>query len=120
MSYLTTRARLILLIIASALPALVLSVYHGLERRSEAEANAREDLERFSALAVQQQEEGIEGVRQLLFALSASVPSLVRWPEACSGFFKRMMDASGGLYEAKNSVRNRVVLSDENPSARRA
>ena len=46
MNYLTTRARLILLIIAAALPALGLSVYHGLERRSEAEANAHEDLER--------------------------------------------------------------------------
>ena len=104
MSYLTTRARLILLIIASALPALALSVYHGLERRSDAEADAREDLERFAALAVQQQEQGIEGVRQLLLALSASAPPLVRWPEACSGFFKRMMDASGGLYRAMGVV----------------
>src|SRR5688572_15379637 len=104
MSYLTTRARLILLIIAAALPALVLSVYHGLERRSDAEANARQDLERFAALAVQQQEESIEGVRQLLLALSASAPPLVRWPEACSRFFKRMMDASGGLYRAMGII----------------
>ena len=104
MNFLTTRARLILLIVAAAMPALVLSVHHGLERRSEAEANAREDLERFAALAVQQQEEGIEGVRQLLLALSASVPVLVRWPEVCSGFFKRMMDASGGLYRALGVV----------------
>ena len=104
LNFLTTRARLILLIIAAALPAFVLSVYHGLERRSEAEATAREDLERFAALAVQQRESGIEGVRQLLLALSLSAPPLMRWPEACSGFFKRIMDASGGLYRAMGVI----------------
>ena len=104
LNFLTTRARLILLIIAAALPAFVLSVYHGLERRSEAEATAREELERFAALAVQHRESGIEGVRQLLLALSLSAPPLMRWPEACSGFFKRIMDASGGLYRTMGVI----------------
>ena len=100
MNNLTTRARLILLILASALPALGVSVYNGFEHRSALESDAREDLARFAALAARKQEESLEGVRQFLFALSASAESLMRSPRDCSEFFRKLVSASDGLYNA--------------------
>jgi hypothetical protein len=94
------RARLVLLVVAAALPALGLSIYNGLERRQAAEANARTELGRTAALAARQQEESLHGVRQLLFALTASAASLVKNPEECTRFFNQLIIQSGGLYQS--------------------
>jgi diguanylate cyclase (GGDEF)-like protein len=100
MKNLTIRVRILLLILASALPALALSVHSGLELRAAAEINAREDLERFTVLAAHQQEGIIEGMRQLLFALSGSAISLMQSPQACSEFFRKLVEASNGMYHS--------------------
>ena len=96
----STRGRIALLVIVSALPALGLSIYNGLERWSQAELSAREDLKRFAALAARQQEETVESVRQLLFTVAKTADSLAREPKACQEFFKRLVTASGGLYHS--------------------
>ena len=100
MKNLTTRARLILLILASALPALGVSVYNGFEHRRALATDAREDLARFAALAARKQEESLEAVRQFLFALSGSAESLMRSPRDCSEFFRKLVAASDGLYNS--------------------
>jgi diguanylate cyclase (GGDEF)-like protein len=100
MHNLSTRARIALLVILSALPALLFSIYNGVERRSQAELSARENLKRLAALAAKQQEEMIEGVRQLLFAVAPTAESLKRDPRSCQEFFKRLVEASGGLYHS--------------------
>jgi len=100
MENLSIRARLALLIIASALPAFGLSVYIGLERRAQAEVVAREDLARFAALAATRQEEVIEGARQLLFAVAGTADSLRHDTRACQDFFARLVRGSDGLYHS--------------------
>ena len=100
MNKLSIRSRLALLIIVSALPALGLAVYTGLERRSQAEVDARDDLARMAALAATRQEEVIEGARQLLFAVAETADSLRRDPKACQEFFARLVRGSDGLYHS--------------------
>lgn len=100
MRKLNIRSRLALLVVASALPALGLSIYHGVERRAQAETSAREDLRRLATLAAKQQEESIEAVRQLLSVLAGTADSLTKEPKACQEFFKKLVDASGGLYHS--------------------
>jgi diguanylate cyclase (GGDEF)-like protein len=100
MENLSIRTRLALLIIVSALPAFGLSVYTGLERRAQAEVDARADLARFAALAATRQEEVIEGARQLLFAVAGTADSLRHDPRACQDFFARLVRGSDGLYHS--------------------
>jgi diguanylate cyclase (GGDEF)-like protein len=100
MENLSIRTRLALLIIVSALPAFGLSVYTGLERRAQAEVDARADLARFAALAATRQEEVIEGARQLLFAVAETADSLRHDPRACQDFFARLVRGSDGLYHS--------------------
>jgi diguanylate cyclase (GGDEF)-like protein len=100
MENLNIRTRLALLIIVSALPAFGLSVYTGLERRAQAEVDARADLARFAALAATRQEEVIEGARQLLFAVAGTADSLRHDPRACQDFFARLVRGSDGLYHS--------------------
>lgn len=100
MEKLSIRTRLALVIILSALPALGLSIYNGLERRAQAERNARSDLMRLASLAAKRQEETIEGARQLLFAVAGTATSLRQDPSACQGFFMRLVRSSEGLYHS--------------------
>ena len=95
-----TRARIVLLILAAALPALALSVYNGIEQRATTIANASDDLERFAALAARQQEATIEGMHHMLFALTGSVESLMKSPRECSEFFRRLVAASNGMHHS--------------------
>lgn len=119
MGNMSTRARIALLVILSALPALLFSVYSGLERRSQAESSARENLKRIASLAAKQQEETIEGARQLLFAAAGTAESLRREPRACYEYFKRLAGAGGGLYRSMgvhdadgNPICNAVTWQD--------
>ncbi len=100
MKNVSIRSRLALLVVVCALPALGLSIYHGLERRTHAELSAREDLQRLAALAARQQDETIEGVRQLLLAVAGTAGFLRRERTTCQDFFKRLVNASGGLYHS--------------------
>ena len=100
MQNVSTRSRLALLVIVSALPALGLSIYNGLERRAQAEISAREDLKKSAALAAKHQEETVEGARQLLFALAGTAESLRKDPKKCQEFFTKLAESSGGLYRS--------------------
>jgi diguanylate cyclase (GGDEF)-like protein len=97
---LSTRGRVAVVVVLSAVPALALMVYGALEQRYVAEAHAREDLQRYARLAAKQQEQNLEGARQLLFALSGVVPALTRDRQACHEYFRGLMLASHGLYNS--------------------
>jgi diguanylate cyclase (GGDEF)-like protein len=97
---LSTRGRVAVLVVLSAVPALGLMVYSALEQRDMTEAHAREDLQRYAKLAAKQQEQTLEGARQLLFALSGAVPALMRDRQACHEYFQGMLQASRGLYHS--------------------
>ena len=83
MKTLSTRGRVAVVVVLSAVPALAWMVYGALEQRSVAEAHAREDLQRYARLAAKQQEQTLEGARQLLFTLSEMAPTLMRDRQAC-------------------------------------
>ena len=100
MKDLSTRGRVAIVVVLSAVPALVWMVYGALEQRYVAEAHAREDLQRYARLAAKQQEQNLEGARQLLFALSGVVPALTRDRQACHEYFRGLMLASHGLYNS--------------------
>lgn len=113
MEKLSIRTRLALIIVLAALPVFGLSIYNGLERRAQAERNARGDLTRLAALAAKRQEETIEGARQLLFAVAATVDSLRHDPAACQGYFMRLVGGSDGLYHSMgiHSPEGRLICS---------
>lgn len=100
MKNLSTRGRVAVVVVLSAVPALALMVYGALEQRYVAEAHARENLQRYARLAAKQQEQNLEGARQLLFALSGVVPALTRDRQACHEYFRGLMLASHGLYNS--------------------
>ena len=105
MKRLSTRAQLVLLILAAALPALALSVYTGMERRAAVEAGARGELDRAATLAAQQVEESIDGVRQMLLPISISANTLIQSPEACSRFFSELLLAdNSNLYHSMGLI----------------
>jgi len=60
MTDLKARARIFILVILAALPALLLTVYRAIERRASAEAQAREELRRLVKLAAMQQWQVVE------------------------------------------------------------
>jgi diguanylate cyclase (GGDEF)-like protein len=97
---LSTRGRVAIVVVLSAVPALGWMVYGALEQRYVAEAHAREDLQRYARLAAKQQEQALEGARQLLFALSGVVPALMRDRQACHEYFRGLMLAGHGLYHS--------------------
>ncbi len=55
MTKLRTRARIFVLVILAALPALLLTVYSAIERRCSAESQSRAELGRLVKLAAMQQ-----------------------------------------------------------------
>jgi two-component system, LuxR family, sensor kinase FixL len=69
------RFRLLLLVLLSALPALALTLYTGLEQRQMARASAQEDALRLTRLAAGNHNAVVEGADQFLRAL-AQLPQL--------------------------------------------
>ncbi len=69
------RFRLLLLVLLSALPALALTLYTGLEQRQMARESAQEDAFRLTRLAASNHSAQIEGANQFLVAL-ANLPQI--------------------------------------------
>jgi diguanylate cyclase (GGDEF)-like protein len=100
MRNLSTRSKLILLVVASALPALALTLYSTLEERAAAKANARADLVRLTRLATREQEQIIEGVRQTMVASSQVLTALQADRAACNRYFARLLAQNRGRYHS--------------------
>jgi len=100
MRNLSTRNKLILLVVASALPALALTLYSTLEERDAAKANARADLVRLTRLATREQEQIIEGVRQTMVASSQVLTALQADAAACNRYFARLLAQNRGRYHS--------------------
>jgi len=96
----STRSKLILLVVASALPALALTLYSTLEEREAAKANARADLVRLTRLATREQEQIIEGVRQTMVASSQVLTALQADRAACNRYFARLLAQNRGRYHS--------------------
>ncbi len=100
MKNLSTRSKLIFLVVASALPALALTLYSTFEERDAAKANARADLVRLTRLATREQEQIIEGVRQTMVASSQVLKALQSDRAGCNRYFASLLAQNRGRYHS--------------------
>ena len=80
------RSRLLLLVLISALPALILTLYTGLDQRRQAADTAKQDALRLARLAASNQAFLIESSRQLTAILSNLPQISSGQPAECSAF----------------------------------
>ena len=97
---LKTRARILILVILAALPALVLTAYSALERRGEEERQARAELTRLVRLAAMQQWQVIESARQMMVASSQILLTLLEDRQRCTRYFANLLAQNRDSYHA--------------------
>ena len=100
MTDLKARARIFILVILAALPALLLTVYSAIERRASAEAQAREELRRLVKLAAMQQWQVVEGARQMMVASSQILPTLMGDRKRCGQYFANLLAQNREIYNS--------------------
>jgi diguanylate cyclase (GGDEF)-like protein len=97
---LNTRGRIVLLVVLTALPALVFTLYSTWDERARAEAHAGQELRRLVRLAAHQQAQIVEGARQTLVAVSL-VPSIVlNDADRCNDYLAKLLAQSSGIYHS--------------------
>jgi diguanylate cyclase (GGDEF)-like protein len=100
MTRLKTRARILLLVVMAALPALVFTVYSAIERRETEERQARAELTRLVKLAALQQWQVVESARQMMAASLPILLTLVDDTERCRRYFANLLGQNRGSYHA--------------------
>jgi diguanylate cyclase (GGDEF)-like protein len=100
MTDLKARARIFVLVILAALPALLLTVYSAIERRASAEAQAREELRRLVKLAAMQQWQVVEGARQMMVASSQILSTLMEDRKRCGQYFANLLAQNREIYNS--------------------
>jgi len=96
----STRSKLVLLVVVSALPALALTLYSAFEQRAVAKENAQEDLIRLTRLAAREQEQIVEGVRQTMVASSQVLAALRSNRAGCNRYFASLLAQNRGRYHS--------------------
>lgn len=86
------RSRLILFVLLAATPALLLTLYSGLEQRRQAGEAAKSDAQRLVRLAANSQELLIENTRGFIIAISHSLAPVDNDLSRCSETFSHMLD----------------------------
>ena len=100
MGNLSTRSRLVLLLLLASLPALALTVYNAFDQRATAEQQARADLGSLARIGAQQQMQIVEGAKQLMIGFSL-VPADLRNDAAyCHDYVRQVLQKTSGLYSA--------------------
>jgi diguanylate cyclase (GGDEF)-like protein len=97
---LSTRIRIIALIILVALPALGLTVINAMRERATADARARQEITQLAQIAAAYQDRIIESSHQMLIAISPILPELQLDRERCNRYFANMMKSSGDRYHS--------------------
>lgn len=100
MKNLSTRIRIIALIILVALPALGLAVINAMRERATADTRARQEIAQLAQLAAVHQDRVVESSRQMLMAISPILPELQLDRERCNRYFANMMKSSGDRYHS--------------------
>jgi diguanylate cyclase (GGDEF)-like protein len=107
MTNLKTRARILVLVVLAALPALFLTVYSALERRESEESQARAELVRLVKLAAMQQWQVVESARQMMVASLPILVTLLEDRQRCTEYFGNLLAQNRDSYHA-------MGLFDEN------
>ena len=100
MTNLKTRARILILVILAAFPALILTVYSAVERRGEEERQARAELVRLVRLAAMQQWQVVEGARQMMVASSQILLTLLQDKQRCTQYFASLLAQNRDSYHS--------------------
>lgn len=104
LSNLSARLRIVLVVLASTLPVLALTVFIGLSQRSAAEARERHELRLIAELTAKRPEQIIESARQLLFAVAGNVDYLLRDRASCEAYFRRLQPEGGSIYRSMGLI----------------
>jgi diguanylate cyclase (GGDEF)-like protein len=103
-SNLSARLRIVLVVLASTLPVLALTVFVGFSQRSTAEALERQELQLIAELTAKRPEQIIESARQLLFAVAGNVDYLLRDSASCEAYFRRLQPEGGSIYRSMGLI----------------
>jgi len=104
MTDLKTRARILVLVILAALPALLFTVYSAIERRASEERQARAELRRLVKLAAMQQWQVVEGARQMMVASSQILLTLLEDRKRCTQYFASLLAQNREIYHSMGPV----------------
>ena len=99
-STLETRARIFVLVILAAFPALLLTVYSAVERRASTGNQARAELRRLVKLAAMQQWQVVEGARQMMVASSQILFTLLGDRKRCTEYFASLLAQNREAYHS--------------------
>lgn len=86
------RVRLLLLVILASVPGLILTVYSAAEQRQNAEQEVMQTALRLVRLATANQDQLVEGARQLLVALAALPAVRNRDSQICNSFLETLLE----------------------------
>lgn len=86
------RVRLLLLVILASVPGLILTVYSAAEQRRSAEEEVMETALRLVRLATSNQDQLVEGARQLLVALAALPAVRNQDSHTCNSFLETLLE----------------------------
>jgi diguanylate cyclase (GGDEF)-like protein len=100
MTNLRTRARILLLVILAATPALIFTVHSALERRGSEERQARAELVRLVKLAALQQWQVVESARQMMVASSQILLTLLQDKQRCTQYFANLLAQNKESYHS--------------------
>ena len=98
MNDLSTRSRVMLLVVVSALPAFALTLYSAFEQRRTAKDGAQADLIRITRLAAREQLQIVEGARQTLIASSQVLAGMKGDRAACNRYLAGLLAQNHGRY----------------------
>jgi len=101
------RFRIVVLVFASALPILGLTLYNGFTQRATAEASERDELRLIAELTAKRPEQMILNARQLLVTMAVNMDSLLRDRESCHEYFDKLSPEINGIFRSAG-----VILPD--------
>lgn len=107
MKNLSARVRIVLLVMASALPIFGLTLYNGIMQRAAAEAGERDELRLIAELTAKRPEQLLQGARQLLFTMAANMDGLLQDRHSCHAYFSKLSPEIGGIFRSAG-----VILPD--------
>jgi hypothetical protein len=110
MTLLSTRGRIVLLVVLAALPALALTAYSTRSERARAELDDRDALRRLATLAAQRQEQIVESTRQTLAAIAPALPGARDDQARCNEYLAKLRAQSAAIYHSMGIYRADAVL----------
>lgn len=98
MKNLSTRIRIAVLIVATCLPLLGLTVLNATRERAAAETRAKKEIARLAQLVAAHQDRIVESSRQMLKTISQAAPELISDPQRCNPYLANVLKMNKDRY----------------------